>query len=139
MWYKTYFHPMFSSFKLQFLFDFQFFLNSGNSSMCFLLLTLLTIGSNSKLLGHILAKEGVVGYFSLSPSPSGAISFKIASLNLPLRKEMSLLSSHQPASAQGRESLILPSPWGNGKPRPSRPKPGVPNSSSYRRVQLLNH
>lgn len=82
-----------SSFNFFFYFV---FLNSGNSSMCFLLLTFLSIGSNSKLLGHILTKEGVIGFYSLTPSLLGAISFKIAFLDLLLRKfRYSPATNHQ--------------------------------------------
>lgn len=64
--------------------------------MCFLLLTFLSIGSNSKLLGHILTKEGVIGFYSLTPSLLGAISFKIAFLDLLLRKfRYSPATNHQ--------------------------------------------
>lgn len=54
--------------------------------MCFLLLTSLTIDSNSKLLGHILMKGGLIRSFSLNPTRLGTVAFKLASLDLLLRK-----------------------------------------------------
>lgn len=70
--------------------------------MCFLLLTFLTIDSNSNLLGHILTKEGVIGYFSLTPSPLDAICFKIASLDLLSRKFHYSSATNQQVLEEGR-------------------------------------